>query len=164
MKKILMVIVASLLFSSTVFALGVPIKDTEKLIGCWKRNVYSDGDMKRLSKVEFYDEVQQKYQWFCFNPDGSFRVMAANKDMPLADIKEKVKNLPLLMTWKLMSPGIVRIEHKEDSSQNYNWLMSVAVSSETFKGVGINPGEVYMGLINREKTDYSLLRVLSKEK
>ncbi len=164
MKKIILMIIMTLLYSANAFSLGEPVKVSEQLVGCWKRNIYPDDVMKKLSKFDMYDEVQQKYQWFCFNADGTFRAMTASKDIPLADVKEKVKLFPMLMSWKLLSQGIVRIEHKEDQSQNYNWLMSVAVSRENFKGASISPGHIYMGLINKEKTDYALLRVLSKEK
>lgn len=160
--KIFYLFLSIVVIVQNLFGLGNPVIEAKEIVGCWKRNIYSDRQMKRLSLFDFYDPVHQKFQWFCFEEDGTFRTMTASRDMPFDEIFQIAKLSQPRMTWKMIAPGVVRIEHKDDPKQNFNWLVSIASKQENFKNVKVKPNELCMGLINEDGTDYVLLRVLSK--
>lgn len=57
-------------FCQTALALGEPVVDGNQLVGCWKREIYSQDAMNRISTFDIYDPTLQKYQWFCFQDKG----------------------------------------------------------------------------------------------
>lgn len=161
--KALTLTVVLLAFSGTAFALGEPVAEGSAIVGCWKRHVYSDEAMNRISLFDIYDSVQQKYQWFCFRKNGEFRVLTINKDAQLsaAELDAGFAAFPATMRWQLLGLGVVSITPNDDEPTN--WLISFATSPEKIDDEATAPaGSLFMGLINNERTRYALLRVMER--
>ncbi len=151
-------------FAGNAFASDLPVKNENQLLGCWKRQIFSEATMKRLSTFDIYDPVLQKYQWFCFFKGGEYRVVTMNRDSELktSDIRKSTEGQPKVMSWQLMSDGVVRVEHKEDPSQTMPWLMSFTTEPlQTDQGEILAKGTLVMLVISRDKTKY-LYRALVK--
>lgn len=164
MRYILTVLLL-LSFSRCAFALGEPVSDETQLIGCWKQRLYQSNAIPGIGAPDFYDPESQKYRWFCFYPKGRFFVITTNKDTAMSskDIDKYAASYPPLMSWKFLSLGVVRVEHKQDSKQNLNWLVSIAAAPTTLTdGVSVEKGDLYMGLVNQARNAYALLRILEK--
>jgi hypothetical protein len=152
-----------LAFSSHALALGEPVAEGSAIVGCWKRHVYSDEAMSRISLFDIYDPVQQKYQWFCFRKNGEFRVLTINKDADLSadELDAGFAAFPATLRWELLGLGVVSV--KPDDDEPTTWLISFATSPEKIDDeVTAAPGSLFMGLINKEQTRYALLRVLER--
>lgn len=149
--------------AGTAFALGEPVAAGPAIVGCWKRQVYPDDAMKRISTFDVYDSVQQKYQWFCFRRNGEFRVLTMNRDAQLGtrELEAGFAGFPATMRWELLGLGVVSI--KPDGDEATNWLVSFATAPEKIDDdVTVQPGVLFMGLVNEERTRYALLRVLQR--
>lgn len=161
--KALILAAILLAFSSTALALVEPVAQGSAIVGCWKRHVYSDEVMRRISPFDLYDSVQQKYQWFCFRRNGEFRVLTMNKDAVLSDdeLGAGFAAFPATLRWELIAVGVVSITPKDDEPTA--WLMSFATAPEKIDDEATAAaGSLFMRLINKEQTRYVLLRVLER--
>lgn len=144
---------------------GEPVKDAKQLVGCWKREVYADEAMARISQFDFFDPVSQKYQWFCFRENGDFRALTDGKyqDLDTAGVDRLFNMFPASQTWKLKRKGVVHIENPKDPAQSLDWKVSIAKQPERVDEKAIAPeGALYMGIMDKGSKRYSLLRVLTR--
>lgn len=120
--------------------------------------------MKRLSTFYLYDPIKHKYQYYCFYPEGRFILITMSKDInQTTESLKKYKDMfPVTMKWKLIIDGFVRIEHKDDPSQNGDWITFFADSDKSITDiVPIKHGLIGMKLTNKKQTR-ALVRIMEK--
>lgn len=166
MKRLLLALL--LLSSGAAMAqTTVPVKDSKQLEGCWRRHIFTQAAMNRLSSFDIFDPVQQKYQWFCFRANGDFRALTNSKDdnPKTADIDRLTGLFPGSQSWKLVEPGVIHIENRADASQTHKWNVRFTAKEEKLdRDVTVPAHTLLMSIPGKAKDpkQYGTLRVLVK--
>ena len=160
-KSVLAVIL--LFSSSSAFSIGVEINNSDELLGCWKRVIYSDEIMKQMNQFNMYDPKNQKYQWFCFFENERFHVMTSNNDdeYTTRKLRDLFKNMPKLMTWKWVQNSVVMTEHKESKDSKAHWLITrIDKDMYIFDNNLIPKDSLFMAIPTQDLKSFVITRVL----
>ena len=132
------------------------ISDETELIGCWQRVMYPADVMKRMNKIQIYDEGIEffDYQYFCFQEDNELYTLISNSpdrsDLSAAELLKFMKIFPCVERYQLVDRGILLIEHL-DANQQATWLTSAVVGSgEAGAKSNIQIGDLLMTIRNFE--------------
>jgi hypothetical protein len=134
MSKIIAVFLAA-------FSLAVAAQDNRQvtsvgeLVGCWSKVVFSE---QAKSKINEIDYPEARYQYFCFETDGTLRTVGSSAPIQTtpAELRTASAALPKVITAQIAKPGIVVLA-RSDSTATTAWLTVLTQRAMQFDGKSI---------------------------
>lgn len=136
------------------------VTSASDLVGCWSKVDFSDQAKAKINEIDY---GEARYQLFCFEPDGTLRVVGSSgpiQDKP-AELRAAFADLPKVMTYQIVKPGVVVTVHS-DAKQTSGWLSSFTQRDIQFDGKFLPKDTLTMGLIDVAKGKAVYWRYLMK--
>lgn len=127
---------------------NVPITSVGEIVGCWERIDFSE-DAKR--KMNANEPWPIRYQWFCFEPDGTYSMFGSSSPRQLtsAMLEEMFKQLPKEFSYALLPNSIIKTEAKSGKQTLY-WEAAFTSNSYSFDQKVVEKGTLVMALSDRK--------------
>jgi hypothetical protein len=150
----LLFVTLSLLVGQACAQNNSPIATKDQLLGCWS---LIDFSMEARKKINEVDPYPARYQWFCFEQDGTLRAIASTAPMEatMKTLREAFASLPSAINYKIVKPGLIETT-QPSSGRTMAWTASLTLNPMSFDGKTIDKGTLTMGLIDvqKQKTVY----------
>jgi hypothetical protein len=159
MKKTFLLL-SCLFYPILASALNMPVERAEDIAGCWELIGFSDEAKNQVNEIEPWPA---KYQWFCFEPDGTLNTMGSSEYSRQTSeaLREAFNALPKDIAYTLLQKGIIKTEQKS-VSQTLIWGAVFMGSPVFFDGKVFEKGTFIMSLFSQEKRKNVYYRYLKK--
>ena len=101
MKSIFLLLLVLLSNAASAQVQNTPVTDAKEIIGCWERVDFSDEAKKMMNEIEPWPI---RYQWFCFESDGTLSTYASSKpaNLTAAQLRDLLKSLPKTFSYSVL--------------------------------------------------------------
>ena len=146
--------------SCKLFAQNNPIIDVTQLHGCWKKINFPDAITKQMNKV---DPWPRKYQWYCFEQDGTLSSMHSSVDEKITkeELLRSFAILPKTFSYELGPRGIIKTWDKA-GLQTLFWPSAFLGKDVSAEGIFMKKGTLIMSLHSPEQSTPIYYRYLSR--
>ena len=148
MKKII-VIVLMLFYSSFSWAVNtVPVQSNEEIVGCWKLIDFSEKVKRKMNTV---DPWPVKYQWFCFDRDGTLNTVSSSveNETSESELRKAFNILPKEIKYSIPQKGVMITEHKS-VNQKLAWGIKFTKDPIVLDGKNIEKHTLIMILFDNK--------------
>lgn len=149
MRFAFLLFLISLSFATNVQAQNTPVANAREIVGCWERIDFSDDAKRRMNEIEPWPI---RYQWFCFEPDGTFSTYGASSPAKLtaAQLRDLLKPLPKAFSYSVLPQSIIKTEALSGQETLY-WAAAFLGTSRAFDQKVIDKGTLIMSLFDQRK-------------
>jgi hypothetical protein len=159
-NRIVIFLVGFFLVNAALAEGNSPVNTKEDLLGCWELVDFSAEAKRKINQVEPWPA---KYQWFCFEADGTLGSMMSNKPRSVtsAELKKSFAVLPKTLRYEVVRSGLVKTD-QDNGGQVIVWLASFMGKDVAFDGKLLKQGTLTMGVYSPAKQDAVYWRYLTK--
>jgi len=119
-----------------------------------------------MREMSTYDLYEAKYQYYCFYPEGRFLTVTMTKDKEVTykELNKYKEIFPDKSSWRVVNPGVIYIEYKDNPNMNADWSMFIPKSVDWLMDMApVDQGEIGMLTTDKKRTN-RLVRILDRIK
>jgi hypothetical protein len=141
-------------------AYNPPPKSAKDIMGCWERIDLSEKAKKQMNEQEHWP---MRYQWFCFEPDGTLQSYMSNRSEKLtsAQLREMFKQIPKVFVYSVLPNGIIKTEDRA-GREILHWSAGFLGNNMLIDQQVLEKGTLMMALSNPEQNKAVYWRFLKR--
>ena len=160
LKSIFLLLLVLLSNAASAQVQNTPVTDAKEIIGCWERVDFSDEAKKMMNEIEPWPI---RYQWFCFESDGTLSTYASSKpaNLTAAQLRDLLKSLPKTFSYSVLPQSIIKTEALS-GKETLHWGAAFLGTSRAFDQKVIEKGALIMSLFDQKKNKPVYWRYLKR--
>ena len=160
-RRLLLIVLVVFVSMSVAYADRIPVATQAQLVGCWSLVEMPAAMKAQMNEVDPYP---QKYQWFCFEPDGTMHTAASDTPMVYTSTSLRAAFKKLAaddMRYEIMKAGVMRIQ-QISTHQEMGWQTEIFDQTYSNGLTMLAKGDMEMGLIDFAKGKVVYWRILTR--